>query len=171
MTYHIRNPDLNHFGDWVKESSKIVVHVGLMIRSRTESNLSTINDDGKTIDDTKSSTKQAVSTPRLCKFCKKGDHPASTCEAFRKMNVSQRWHEAETNKLCFRCLGKHSQYDCKIPEQCGIDHDQCTKRHHKLLHRQHIQQSQQPQPMMVHVDETTRKSLTDCTGPFARAER
>jgi hypothetical protein len=60
MTYHIRNPDLNHFGGWVKESSKIVAHAGLMNRSRTESNLSTINDDGKTIDDTKSFTKQAV---------------------------------------------------------------------------------------------------------------
>jgi len=113
MTHSIRNPDLNHFSDWVKESSRIIVNAGLMNRGRVvPMPIKSPNINGEKIYvDSKAYNKNASLISKFCKFCKKEDHPASMCEAFRKMDVKQRWREAENHKLCYRCLGKHSRYD------------------------------------------------------------
>ena len=55
------------------------------------------------------------------------------CDAFKKLNPSDRYKKVKEAKLCFLCLrSKHPAKDCKMKE-CGIDG--CQKRHNRLLHR------------------------------------
>ena len=49
---------------------------------------------------------------RLCKVCN-GRHGIWACDAFRNMDIRQRWNVAKHFKLCFRCLGDdHSGNQC-----------------------------------------------------------
>jgi Pao retrotransposon peptidase/Family of unknown function (DUF5641)/Protein of unknown function (DUF1759)/Integrase zinc binding domain len=148
MNHNVRNPDLHHFGEWVQEASKTIAHAGLANRERNRTVQSTNTDcRNKQQYDGKSYPKNMQFASKLCRICKKGDHLASVCEAFRKLDVKQRWNEAEKNKLCYNCLGSHSRYECKVTQPCGIG--QCAKNHHRLLHKEPIQHQQQTH---IHVE-------------------
>eukprot|EP00795_Rhopilema_esculentum_P002346 gene2346-17983_t len=69
---------------------------------------------------------------RLCKVCN-GRHGVWACDAFRNMDIRQRWNVAKHFKLCFRCLGDdHSGSKCTRSRVCGIRG--CQETHNKLLH-------------------------------------
>lgn len=83
----------------------------------------------------------ASANPRTCSICK-GDHGVWTCETFKAMDNNMRWEKAKTLKLCFRCLGNnHRGTDCRRVRMCGING--CSASHHRLLHRESIDQRQQ----------------------------
>ena len=69
---------------------------------------------------------------RLCKVCN-GRHGVWACDAFRNMDIRQRWNVAKQFKLCFRCLGDdHSGNQCTRSRVCDIHG--CQETHSKLLH-------------------------------------
>ena len=62
-----------------------------------------------------------------------GRHGVWACDAFRNMNIQQRWNVAKQFKLCFRCLGDdHSGNQCTQSRVCDIH--ECQETHNKLLH-------------------------------------
>ena len=65
---------------------------------------------------------------------KDGKHPLWKCEKFLKMTCQARYEKAKELKLCFCCLaGKHVAKDCTY-KVCGVKG--CSRRHHRLLHRE-----------------------------------
>lgn len=67
--------------------------------------------------------------------CCKQTHDISTCDNFKSMTVSDRWHFIKENKICYRCLkkGPHVFRLCnKNKERCEFEH--CGRKHHSLLH-------------------------------------
>lgn len=74
-----------------------------------------------------------------CVFCRKG-HNIKTCADFKLFTVDERWRWLREQKVCYRCLrnSPHQWKTCKV-NPCGVDN--CTSRHHPLLHgRQAISQ-------------------------------
>ena len=69
---------------------------------------------------------------RLCKVCN-GKHGVWACDAFRNMDMRQRWNVAKQFKLCFRCLGDdHNGNQCIRSRVCDIHG--CQETHSRLLH-------------------------------------
>ena len=69
---------------------------------------------------------------RLCKVCN-GRHGVWAYDAFRNMDIRQRWNVAKQFKVCFRCLGDdHSGNQCSRSRVCDIHG--CQETHSKLLH-------------------------------------
>ena len=68
---------------------------------------------------------------RLYKVCN-ARHCVWACNAFRNMDIRQRWNVAKQFKLCFRCLGDdHSGNQCSRSRVCDIHG--CQKTYSKLL--------------------------------------
>ena len=60
-------------------------------------------------------------------------HGLWACDAFKKINIIDRYKKVKAAKLCFLCLlSGHHVKECKMKE-CVIDG--CQKRHNRLLHR------------------------------------
>lgn len=67
-----------------------------------------------------------------CKICD-DDHELARCEDFLKMDADDRWEFVKKIPLCFSCLKfGHSIKYCFMKKKCQVD--DCTKRHHFLLH-------------------------------------
>ena len=67
---------------------------------------------------------------RLCKVCN-GRHGVWACDAFRNMDIQQRWNMAKQFKLCFQCLGDdHSGSQCTRSRVCAIHG--CQETHSRL---------------------------------------
>ena len=77
-----------------------------------------------------------VTNTMECKMCS-GNHDIWNCESFKQLTTSQRWQNAFDNRLCFCCLGVgHFGNKCLHKIVCGLDH--CKETHHRLLHRDKI---------------------------------
>ncbi|XP_047518172.1 uncharacterized protein LOC125058190 isoform X2 [Pieris napi] len=78
-------------------------------------------------------------------LCCNGNHHATHCEEFLKMNLNQRWDRLRETKACFLCLEEyHRRSQCR-KKRCGIDG--CEKAHHRLLHW--VVHKPQQQPLLV----------------------
>lgn len=65
-----------------------------------------------------------------CSFCSE-THKIINCKRFAKEDVDTRRNFAQTNRLCFNCLGvNHTVHTCRQTTNCRI----CKRRHHSLLH-------------------------------------
>lgn len=72
-----------------------------------------------------------VTTNSCCILCNNGDHKLGNCKEFVKMSYKTRHNFAQTNAICFNCLGRnHSAKVCRSNNTCRI----CKHKHHSLLH-------------------------------------
>ncbi|XP_058791418.1 uncharacterized protein LOC131664381 [Phymastichus coffea] len=81
------------------------------------------------------STSPAPASVNLpCPKCK-GTHRLFKCDAFKSLEVQERWRFAKQNDLCFNCLWKHPR-PCSSNKHCKhqVDNKPCGKNHHTLLH-------------------------------------
>ncbi|XP_071634235.1 uncharacterized protein [Temnothorax longispinosus] len=69
------------------------------------------------------------SEPSQCPLCN-GEHSLMGCPDFKAKPASERKTVAETNKLCFNCLGNHLVAKCQSTRNCMT----CNSRHHTMLH-------------------------------------
>ncbi|XP_071577593.1 uncharacterized protein [Temnothorax nylanderi] len=67
--------------------------------------------------------------PSQCPLCN-GEHSLMGCRDFKAKQASERKTVAETNKLCFNCLGNHPVAKCQSTRNCMT----CNSRHHTMLH-------------------------------------
>ncbi|XP_071653732.1 uncharacterized protein, partial [Temnothorax longispinosus] len=67
--------------------------------------------------------------PSQCPLCN-GEHSLMGCPDFKAKPASERKTVAETNKLCFNCLGNHLVTKCQSTRNCMT----CNSRHHTMLH-------------------------------------
>ncbi|XP_024889575.1 uncharacterized protein LOC112465978, partial [Temnothorax curvispinosus] len=73
------------------------------------------------------------SEPSQCPLCN-GEHSLMGCPDFKAKPASDRKTVAETNKLCFNCLGNHLVARCQSTRNCMT----CNSRHHTMLHDAYI---------------------------------
>ena len=72
--------------------------------------------------------------PEKCPACSKAYHLISSCDAFRKMDVMERWNIVAEQHVCFCCLKYgHGSDTCPSRSQCGTDG--CKGAHNPLLHK------------------------------------
>ncbi|XP_071571308.1 uncharacterized protein [Temnothorax nylanderi] len=64
-----------------------------------------------------------------CPLCTER-HSLMGCPEFKAKSASERLSVAETNKLCFNCLGNHLVARCQSTRNCMT----CNSRHHTMLH-------------------------------------
>lgn len=71
-----------------------------------------------------------VNQINTCDYCKQ-NHYLQHCEAFLKLDVTERNQKAKEFKLCLNCLRKnHFIHNCRSKTNCR----HCNKRHHSILH-------------------------------------
>ena len=109
--------------------------------------------------DVKCSEVKAETEAVACYKCSE-HHRLYECASFRNMSMNERWRFIQDNKLCLRCLRKHSLKRCFSKRQCGVDN--CKLPHNLLLHQVNafsVQAAVSPknETMLFHKDE--RKSL------------
>ncbi|KAJ6639535.1 hypothetical protein Bhyg_12281 [Pseudolycoriella hygida] len=66
-----------------------------------------------------------------CTICRKNCKFVQDCEVFKSFQIDQRWKAIIDNKLCRKCLRRHSGF-CRATKECGVNN--CTYKHHSLLH-------------------------------------
>ncbi|XP_071579354.1 uncharacterized protein [Temnothorax nylanderi] len=71
--------------------------------------------------------------PSQCPLCN-GEHSLMGCPDFKAKPASERKTVAETNKLCFNCLGNHTVAKCLSTRNCMT----CNSRHHTMLHDAYV---------------------------------
>ncbi|XP_071572845.1 uncharacterized protein [Temnothorax nylanderi] len=76
--------------------------------------------------------------PSQCPLCTER-HSLMGCPEFKAKSASERLSVAETNKLCFNCLGNHLVARCQSTRNCMT----CNSRHHSMLHDAYVSE---PQP-------------------------
>lgn len=85
---------------------------------------------------------ESKSDKSKCVICG-GNHSATECADFSKLNVNERWDAAKRYRLCFRCLSDSHKImvKCKYV-QCGVSG--CVASHHKLLHYNNRKKEDKP---------------------------
>ncbi|XP_071579868.1 uncharacterized protein [Temnothorax nylanderi] len=71
--------------------------------------------------------------PSQCPLCNR-EHSLMGCPDFKAKQASERKTVAETNKLCFNCLGNHPVAKCQSTRNCMT----CNSRHHTMLHDAYV---------------------------------
>lgn len=66
-----------------------------------------------------------------CVICQSEAHNAYSCNDFLLLDVNGRYKQLAALNLCFNCLGRHKQSQCKSTKKCKICH---SSRHNTLLH-------------------------------------
>ena len=61
-------------------------------------------------------------------------HITAECKQFRKFDDQEKFSFMKENGLCFKCLGKHLQNNCKEGPKC----DKCSRKHLTILHRENF---------------------------------
>ena len=83
-------------------------------------------------------TKVLDSPARHCYLCS-ASHPMDKCNRLAKMTIDERVGYLRKEKICFRCFEKdHLMKDC--PSKIILKCDQCTYKHHPILHGLHLVQ-------------------------------
>lgn len=83
-------------------------------------------------------------------------------ELINVTSTQQRWEDAKTMKLCFRCLGTgHSGNNCKRSRLCGIDG--CQQLHAPELHYVRTERSKSQDSQIVKEHQPIRKESTNVT--------
>lgn len=94
------------------------------------------------------------------------DHPIEECEAFKDLNVDERYTKTKQLGVCFGCLERgHRTTSCKKNPACPV----CKKKHHALMHPEKPAEVEQP---TTDPDTSITESLTaaTCTIPIELAE-
>jgi len=76
-----------------------------------------------------------------CVLCK-GKHNVMMCEQFKAKSPADRKIVAETQRLCFNCLGSHQIARCQSTKTCST----CKARHHSMLHEAYATKSIEAKP-------------------------
>lgn len=53
------------------------------------------------------------------------------CQLWKSMNINDRWSQVKDNSVCFTCLQRHNDQECKSVQKCKI----CGAGHNTMLHR------------------------------------
>ncbi|XP_062714039.1 uncharacterized protein LOC134290847 [Aedes albopictus] len=80
------------------------------------------------------SSREPKETPKQfdCAHCNKCGHRVRDCNAFKQLNVDDRWRRVRSLGLCQNCLFSHGRRACRGRKTCDIEG--CQFRHHPLLH-------------------------------------
>ena len=70
---------------------------------------------------------------KSCIICKQNCSDVANCAKFQELDLNQRSKAVQNNKLCRKCLSRHSFNNCKRIQLCGKEG--CEFRHHPLLHK------------------------------------
>ncbi|XP_062542456.1 uncharacterized protein LOC134210423 [Armigeres subalbatus] len=134
--YHAPVHNLDGFSAWVRRQVAVVenAHIGQQVSAQENIRPTPVQNNMRT-----------------CLVCKTGEHQIEKCPIFVKMDLNRRWDAARKYSLCFLCLTKHNA-KCTNTAVCGLS--DCTRRHHKLLHRM-----ESSNPLGVVVEDRTRSAI------------
>ena len=83
-------------------------------------------------------------------------HKLSSCNKFKDMTATDRWHKVREMKRCFSCFEEgHRTYSCDKGNLCST----CQQKHHTLLHGAEIP----PRPARRGPDEVEERALKATT--------
>ena len=91
--------------------------------------------------------------PKICPLCQT-THTLPDCTIFNSKSVSDRYDLCKHNRFCFKCLlPGHLSPDCKAPP---CNYENCTGRHHHLLHGYPYKPRHMVGNVMMHTDTNSK---------------
>ncbi|XP_067625700.1 uncharacterized protein [Eurosta solidaginis] len=96
---------------------------------------------------------QRLQDSRKCPVCNE-NHFIINCSTFKAMSYNEKWVLVNRKKLCRSCLKSHDRKFCKDQREC--DKNNCTEKHHVLLHTPELESNNPKQDMVgIHVQQTS----------------
>lgn len=79
------------------------------------------------------SVSQTENKVKKCLCCDSSCTNLDQCEKFKELNIDEKWKLAKKFRVCFSCLKSgHGSFKCRLRRKCSVDN--CSKKHHPLLH-------------------------------------
>ena len=133
-------PGLTVLSEWFSDIADVQNELLLSSNPNADRAKSSYKEKAKDSTFATSATNTASDTSKYQRECmlKDGSHPIWKCEKFMKMNVEEIGQKAKELKLCFKCLSDAHQMRKCSGRLCDVS--SCGKPHHRLLHRQNVEQ-------------------------------
>ena len=126
----LTNTNIATLGNWIMQIAQAASEVSIPIYKTSEQNQN-INDRKK--ERVNSHRPENSFKGKSCIICKQNCSDVANCTKFQELDLNQRWKAVQNNKLCRKCLSRHSFNNCRRTELCGKEG--CEFRHHPLLHK------------------------------------
>jgi hypothetical protein len=69
-----------------------------------------------------------------CPECNSTKHSLGDCKQFLNLHKDEHLLRAKKHRVHFRCLRRHPQGECSLPEECAVLGKKCRYDHHESLH-------------------------------------
>ncbi|XP_063383582.1 uncharacterized protein LOC134669897 [Cydia fagiglandana] len=109
-----------------------------------------------------------ITAKSTCLYCG-GNHITTDCRKLAAQSIGARWEWARLNRICFRCMdAKHLKSQCNT-KGCGVTG--CPHTHHRLLHAEPMQASNNNSGATMAVAQSTHRVVASprMTSSFAAA--